>query len=208
MRLGTINKETLFVLNYLGRDEPELVSTLPIGSIVVLTDHNEKQQSLDNIDDVKVVSIIDHHHFRYTTTEPIEIIVKPIASTCSVIYGIRKASGKPMPQDIARGLMAGLISDSLYFRSPTTTQADRDIFEDMKQIANITDTEQFSLDMFTAKSDLGNISTRDLITLDYKTFKAGEELFGIGSVETINPSYTLNRKDEIIPELLKYKKEL
>jgi manganese-dependent inorganic pyrophosphatase len=71
----------------------------------VLTDHNEKTQSIDNIDELRVISIIDHHKFAFTTTEPIEIIVKPIASTCSVICGLWVATGKDIPADIATAMI-------------------------------------------------------------------------------------------------------
>lgn len=103
--------------------------------------------------------------------------------------------------------MMGIISDTLYFRSPTTTQYDKDIFQELNEIVQIVDMEQFSLDMFAAKSDLGNIQVRDLVTLDYKVFESGGRRFGIGVVETTNPGYTIGRKQEILDDLVNLKQE-
>jgi manganese-dependent inorganic pyrophosphatase len=108
---------------------------------------------------------------------------------------------------VAKAMMMGIISDTLYFRSPTTTQYDKDIFDELNKIAQIENTEQFSLDMFAAKSDLGDIHVRDLVTLDYKVFESGGKRFGIGTVETTNPSYTLGRKQEILDDLINLKQE-
>jgi manganese-dependent inorganic pyrophosphatase len=78
---------------------------LPAGSLVALTDHNEKSQTIDNIDDLKIQAIIDHHKCAIQTSEPIEIIIKPIASTCSVIYWLWKNAGLQITQDVARAMM-------------------------------------------------------------------------------------------------------
>lgn len=131
-----------------------MITSLPAGSIVALTDHNEKTQTIGNIDELKVVSIIDHHKFAFTTTEPIEINVQPIASTCSVLYKMWVAAGHPIGKEEATAMIMGLVSDTLYFRSPTTTAEDKAIFIELQKIAEIKDPEAFSLEMFAAKSDL------------------------------------------------------
>jgi manganese-dependent inorganic pyrophosphatase len=128
---------------------------LPIGSQIVLVDHTERAQTIDNIDELQMVGVVDHHQLsNFSTKGPIDILVRPIASTCSVIYGMRKTSGIAIPQDIARAMMIGIISDTLYFRSPTTTDYDKKIFEELNDIAKIDNTEELSLAMFNAKSDL------------------------------------------------------
>lgn len=207
VRLWDLNNETIYVLDMLWWSAPELVSTLPAWSSVALTDHNEKSQTIDNIDELKVEYIIDHHKFNFTTTEPIEITVKPIASTCSVIFGLWKNAWLPITQDVARAMMAGIISDTLYFRSPTTTPYDKFIFNELQEIALFDNPEQLSLDMFSAKSNLWDIAVRNLITLDYKIFETNGKKFAGWAIETTNPAYTLGRKDEIITDLIALKTE-
>lgn len=207
VKLWELNNETVYALNYIGRSSPELVTSLPAGTQVVLTDHNEYAQSIDNLADLQVTAIIDHHRFVHNTSEPIEIIVKPIASTCSVIYWLWTNAGKDIPVDVAKAMMMGIISDTLYFRSPTTTQYDKDIFAQLQKIAQLENAEQLSLDMFAAKSDLGDIAVRNLVTLDYKIFETNGKKAWVGTIETTNPSYALSRKEEIIADMKKLKEE-
>ena len=207
VRLGELNNETKHALELLNWETPQLIKSLPAGTKVALTDHNETTQSISNLAELDVVAIVDHHKFNFQTSQPIDILIRPIASTCSVIYGLRKARWVNIPVDVAQGMMMGIISDTLYFRSPTTTQYDKDIFQELNEIVQIVDMEQFSLDMFVAKSDLGNIQVRDLVTLDYKVFESGGRRFGIGVVETTNPGYTIGRKQEILDDLVNLKQE-
>ena len=104
-------------------------------------------------------------------------------------------------------MISAIISDTLYFRSPTTTQFDRTVVEELNAIAGIENLESYSLEMFDAKSNLGDISVRQIIMLDYKNFEAGGKKFGAGVAETTNPSFILNKKSEIIAELNKIKAE-
>lgn len=207
IRLWDLNNETIFVLKTLWWEAPELVTSLPAGSLVALTDHNEKSQTIDNIDDLKIQAIIDHHKCSLQTSEPIEIIIKPIASTCSVIYWLWKNAWLQITQDVARAMMMWIMSDTLYFRSPTTTQYDQFIFNELQEIAQLDNPEQTSLDMFTAKSNLWNISVRDLVTMDYKEFEVHGKKFAAGTIETTNPDYALGRKNEIVVDLFALKQE-
>jgi manganese-dependent inorganic pyrophosphatase len=207
IKLGTCNNETRYCLAQLGWEEPELMQMLQAGSKVTLVDHNEISQTIDGIESLDVVGIIDHHKFAFTTSAPIEIIVKPIASTCSVIYWLWKETGAAIPADVAKAMLMGIYSDTLYFRSPTTTEYDKVIASELASLAWVTDGEGLSLAMFAAKSNLGDISVRDLILIDYKVFEGGSKKFGSGTIETTNPSYTLGRKDEIIADLVTLKQE-
>lgn len=206
-RLWEINNETKYVLSMIWWNQPELATSLPAWSSVALTDHNEKSQSIDNIDELKVEFIIDHHKFNFVTSEPTEIIVKPIASTCSVIYWLWKNAWLELPKDVAKAMMAWIISDTLYFRSPTTTDYDKFIFNELQEIAQFDNPEEFSLAMFDAKSNLWDISVRDLITLDYKVFETNGKRFAWWTIETTSPSYALHRKDEIVADLVALKQE-
>lgn len=210
IRLGEMNNETIFALAQLWWEAPALMTSLPAGSEVVLVDHNEKTQTIDNIDELKLKGIVDHHKCTITTTDPIEIIIVPIASTCSVIYWLRKSMGIAIPQDVAKAMIMGIISDTLFFRSPTSTAYDKQITEELRVIAGIDSMdalEKLSLEMFGAKSDLGDISVRKLITMDYKVFETNGRKFAVGTIETTNPAYALGRKDEIVADLVALKAE-
>ena len=134
-------------------------------------------------------------------------MVLPIASTCSVIYWLWREREVKITPEIAKAMMMGIISDTLYFRSPTTTQYDRDIFTELNEIAQLPDPEALSTAMFAAKSDLGDVGVRELITMDYKEFESNGKKFGWASIETTNPNYVLSRKNEIIQDLTTLKAE-
>lgn len=133
--------------------------------------------------------------------------VEPVGCACTVMYAMFQEKGFTPDAVTARLMISAIISDTLYFRSPTTTGIDRKAVEELNKIAQIEDLEAYSMEMFNAKSDLGDISIRDLITMDYKTFEAGDKTFGIGSVETTNPDFALSKKEEIITELNNLKNE-
>ena len=104
-------------------------------------------------------------------------------------------------------MISGIISDTLYFKSPTTTEKDKEIAEELSKIAKIKDIEKYAMEMFDAKSDLGDISAEEVIKMDYKEFEFGGEKYGIGVIETTNPDYILKRKNEIVKELDKIKEK-
>lgn len=215
--LGPLNNETKFVFEKFGVSDPEHITELPKGTEIILLDHNEETQSIDNIKDLDIVEIIDHHKVKIETDKPISIYVEPLGSSCSIIAkkylevvlpNKKVGVGSPLLSKVnASLLIAGIISDTLFFRSPTTTQIDKDLIEKLNEIAQIDDLEKFSLEMFNAKSDLGDISTEDLIKLDYKVFEFGGKNYGVGVMETTNKDYGISRKDEIILKMREIKEK-
>jgi manganese-dependent inorganic pyrophosphatase len=203
--LGELNKETKFVLEKFGVDAPEIVSTLPSGEEVILVDHNEQGQAIDNLAELELKEVIDHHKVDLQTETPISICIKPLGSTCSIIAEKYFADIVELDEKIAGILLAGIISDTLFFRSPTTTERDRDLAKKLNELAQVEDLEKFSLEMFNAKSDLGDMAVEDLIKLDYKTFDLKDGKYGIGVMETTNIDYGLKRKEEIFAKLAEIK---
>ncbi len=203
--LGRLNKETEFVLEQFGVDAPEQITELPHGTEIILLDHNEEKQSIDNIKDLDIVEIIDHHKVKIETDKPISIFIKPLGSSCSIIAEKYFDNNVELTKAIAGLLLSGIISDTLFFRSPTTTDVDKELADKLNDIVGIDDLEEFSLQLFNAKSDLGDIEVEELIRLDYKsfTFKDGE--YGIGVMETTNVDFGLDRKDEIVAKLKEIK---
>lgn len=198
--LGQANKETLFVLNQSGFSLPEIVEKLPEGSVIALVDHNELAQSIDERAKYIIHSVVDHHKVaNFETGYPLMMRLEPLASTNSILYKMYRESNIEITPQIATLMLGGILSDTLHFRSPTTTDFDRTIVTTLASIAGITDIEWFAMQMFAAKSDLGDISAYDLIKkVDAKDFVFGSQQSLIACIETTNPDYCLNRKDEII----------
>jgi len=205
--LGEANNETRFILEKFGFDMPEVVSTLENESEVILVDHNEKKQTIDNIDELTIDTIIDHHKFSITTSGPVDIRAEKLGSTASVLAKIFDEQNYTLSKEQAGILISAVISDTLFFRSPTTTDFDKELVNKLNKIAQIEDLEEYSLEMFNAKSDLGDISTKDMIKLDYKEFEIGGEKYGVGVFETTNTNFAMDRKLEIIENLSKIKQE-
>lgn len=197
--LGEINNETRFLLEYAGEASPKLIESLPWWSIVCLVDHNENSQTIDNIWDLKLFWIIDHHKFWWlSTSNPMYVRTEPLCSTASIVYKIMKENNIEISKSEAILLIWAIISDSLYFRSPTSTDEDKNIILNLNEIAKIHNLEEFSLKLFEAKSDLWDISAHDLVKVDFKEFEVNWNKLWIWVIETTNPSYSLNRKEELL----------
>ena len=196
--LGTLNKETEYLLEKYNITCPEQVSDLDTEMEVCLVDHNESSQSVQNIAELNVTWLVDHHKMQFETSAPINIRVEPICSTASILYKMFHEASIEISQKTATMMLACIMSDSLMFKSPTTTQEDKDIVEELQKITKIDSLEDFAMPMFEAKSDLWDISVEDLIQYDYKVFELGSKRVGIGSLETTNPSYSLGRKEEVL----------
>ncbi len=207
-KLGNLNNETKFILNYVGVADPETIDRLPSGSRVALVDHNERAQTIENIADLEIHSIVDHHKIGNLATEnPVFIRTEKLCSTSSVLYKMMKEEGMKPNKEHATLIISAILSDSLHFRSPTTQDEDRFIVEELNEIARIPNIEEYAMEMFQAKSDLWDISIEELIKIDYKEFEVGGKKLGVGTVETTNPDYSLTRKDEIITGMRRIKKQ-
>jgi len=205
--LGEVNKETRFVLEKFGVETPEVVNELPKDSEIILVDHNEEGQSIENLSDLDIVEVLDHHKINFKTDKPIRIHIEPLGSSCSIVAKKFFAKGFEISKEIAGIMIAGIVSDTLLFRSPTTTETDKKLVDKLNKIAGIDDLEAFSLEMFNAKSDVEDVSTEDLVRLDFKKFDFAGHLYGIGVMETTNSQFGLKRKDEILEILKKIKEE-
>ncbi len=204
-RAGEMNNETKFILQEFGIEAPELVGDLLEDEKVVLVDHNEENQISDKIDFSRVIQIIDHHKISLKTDGPIFCRIEPIGSTSSLIAKMFFEKNEKISEVYARLLLAGILSDTLNFTSPTTTEEDKKIAEKLNETAKI-EIENFVSRMFEAKSSLEGISVEEIVSLDYKIFEMGEYKVGVGVWETTNPE-SVNQKKEEILEILKAKKE-
>jgi len=205
--LNNINSETKFVLNSLSIPAPKVVSELKKGSRIVLVDHNEAVQSINNLSELKIEEVIDHHKFNFRTEAPVKIRAEKLGSTCSIIYKILKENAYKVSKEEATLLISGIISDTLFFRSPTSTEEDKIIVEELSKVAKMKSVEEYSLQMFKEKSNVSHLKAKELVKMDYKEYEFKDKKYGIGVIETTDAEGVLARKKEIVEALDEIKEQ-
>lgn len=202
-----LNKETEFVLEKLWLEIPEIRTSFPENTNVCLVDHNEEFQTLDNLKELNVEYIVDHHKINFESKSPLNMRVEPLCSTGSILYKMYKENNFEISTKIADMLLSCILSDSLLFKSATTTKEDIILAKELLEISSIENMEEYAMDMFDAKSDLWDINIEDLIKYDYKEFEINSKKIWVWTLETTNPNYSLWRKEEILKGLEKIKSE-
>ena len=204
---GPLNKETKFVLDHFKVEAPRLISNLTAADSVALVDTNNPEELVPGIAEANLVSILDHHKLAggLSTSGPIEITIKPVACTCTLVLELAGDAAK-IPADIAGIMAAAIVSDTLLFTSPTTTPADKDAAERLAAQAGI-DLKELADGMFAAKSDLTGLSARDIITMDSKVFPMGDKKVRVSSLETTLPDNALAMKTELVEAMTALKAE-
>ncbi|HED00981.1 MAG TPA: manganese-dependent inorganic pyrophosphatase [Proteobacteria bacterium] len=193
---GPINEETAFVLNKFGVPVPGELGSAE-GKKLVLVDHNEASQSPDDIAKAEVIEIIDHHKMNFSNPNPIAILVEPVGSTATILakkYKDVVAKDKAM----AGILLGALLSDTVVFKSPTTTQEDKDVAAVLAKIAGIDDMMKFGIDVKKAKANIADKPIKDVIFADYKNFDFAGKKVGIGQTEVVDLTDVYNRASEVV----------
>ena len=208
VRLGELNKETEYVLDYLDLKAPELITEVPEDiKGVILVDHNEFQQSVDNIRDVKILEVIDHHRIsNFETNDPLYFRAEPVGCTSTILYKMYQENGKEISKTIATLMLSAIISDSLLFKSPTCTPEDVNAAKELGEIAKI-NVEEYGLAMLEAGTALGNKTATELLTMDAKEFSFGESDVIIAQVNAIDTATVFERKAELEAEINEIIKE-
>lgn len=197
VRLGNINKETQFVLNYLGIEAPELIEKVEEGQQVILVDHNEFKQSVDGIEKAEILSVTDHHRIaNFETSSPLYYTAKPYGCTSTILFEDFKSFGHKIDKKEAILMASAIISDTLLLKSPTTTDYDRKALEELGKIAEI-DINKYGLEMLKAGTDLDDFSSKELINLDSKTVEKEDIKYVIAQVNTVCIEDVLKRKEEL-----------
>ncbi len=204
-RQGEINPETAFVLEKFGVDVPELVTEWD-GKKVVLVDHSDISQSIDNIDKAEIVEIIDHHKIGdITTPNPILFLAMPVGCTATVVKLLYDYYGISIPKQIAGILLSAILSDTVIFKSPTTTEKDIRAAEDLARIAGITDMNTFGIQVKSKLSDIDRMSAEEIIKRDFKDFNMSGNRVGIGQVELVDLSVIEPRIHELLGRMSEMK---
>ena len=197
VRLGDINKETKYVLDFIGMEAPELISEVSENQEVILVDHNEIAQTADGIEEANIDEIVDHHKVEISTEVPISIRVMPVGCTCTIIYQMYKENNVEVPYEIAGLLLSAILSDTLLFKSPTTTEMDKLACEELSKIANV-DMESYAMEMFKAGTSLDEYSIEEIVNMDFKEFDMSGKRVGIGQVFTLDIDSIFAKKDEFL----------
>ena len=169
-RLGKVNKETEFVLNYLGIEVPELIESLEEGADVILVDHGSYEESIDNLEKMNILKVVDHHKLGLKTSYPLFYRAEPVGCTETVLYKLYKENGIEITKTIATLMISAIISDTLLFKSPTCTAEDKKAAEELSTIAGI-NVEEYGLEMLKAGTDISDFSIEEILTMDAKRAK-------------------------------------
>jgi len=196
-RLGNINKETKFALDYFKQEEPELLEDLENSQSVILVDHNDFGQSVKNIENANILEVVDHHKISgFSTSEPLYYTAMPVGCTATIIYGMYKNKNIEIDSKIAGLMASAIISDTLLLKSPTTTDLDKKVLEELGEIAKI-DVKEYGLEMLKAGTDLSDFSADELINIDSKPFSTNGVNYQVAQVNTASIEEVLKDKEKI-----------
>jgi len=197
--LGQPNSEALFMLDYWGIDMPRIIDKLDEGSSVIIVDTNNPDELPENINQCEIQGIIDHHKLigGLETNRPIEVIIRPLACTATVMIEIMGTSIAQMPRAVKGAALSCILSDTLAFRSPTTTDLDKSTAKKLAQDLNI-DIETLASQLFKAKSDISKYTDPELILMDSKKYDVEGKKLRISVMETTLPEQILERKKSLL----------
>ena len=196
-RLGEINKETKYILDYLKLDAPQFLESVEEGQEVILVDHNEFSQSAEGIEKAKILEVVDHHRIsNFQTSEPLYYTARPYGCTCTILYKEFVEKGLEISKEEAILMASAIMSDTLLLKSPTTTDHDIKALEELEKIAGI-DIKEYGLEMLKAGTDLDDFSEEELINLDAKTVEKNGEKIVIAQVNTVSIEDVLKRQEKL-----------
>ena len=200
VRLGEVNEETKFVLDYFKVEKPELIESVS-GKEIMLVDHNERTQTADGFEEAKVLELVDHHRIsNFNVDEPLYVRMEPVGCTATIILKLFKENNL-LPSPTTAGLMlSAIVSDTLLFKSPTCTECDVKAGKELAEIAGV-NVEEYGLEMLKAGTALGGKSESELINMDMKIFEVDGSKIGVAQVNTVNEAELLERKEKLLAEI-------
>lgn len=207
-RLGSVNKETQYALDYFNVEAPPFIGRVEDDvKDVILVDHNEFQQSVENIKDVKIAEVIDHHRIsNFETKEPLYFRAEPVGCTATIIHKMYKENSVAISREIAGLLLSAIISDSLLLKSPTCTKEDVDAAYELAETAEI-NFKEYGLEMLKAGTDLSDKTIAELLTMDAKEFTMGNAKVEIAQVNAVDTGEVYVQQKEIEIEINKIIKD-
>lgn len=195
-RLGNVNKETEYVLNYLGIEAPELIEKVEDGANVILVDHNSPKESIDNLENVNILKVVDHHKIALETSYPLFYRAEAVGCTETIMYKLYRENNIEIDKTIATLMLSAIISDTLLLKSPTTTDDDRKAVKELAEIAGI-NPENYGLEMLKAGTDLSSFSIDEILNLDAKKIDFKEVKSIVNQVNTADISEVMVLKSDL-----------
>ncbi len=206
--LGEPNTEAAFVINKWGFAKPEIIAGVEAGQPVVIVDTNNPAELPANINAADITAIIDHHKLvgGLETKGPIDITIRPLACTATIMHDLMGDAVKSAPRGIKGAMLSCILSDTLEFRSPTTTDVDKALALKLAAELNI-DVAAYASEMFEAKSDVSAFSDAELLRMDSKEYNVDGTELRVSVLETTAPKIVLDRKDSLMASMVDVAKE-
>ncbi len=196
---GEINQVTEFVLNKFGFNKPEIL--INENARVILVDHNESSQRFSDSENVKIMEVLDHHKVNFNYSKPIMFEVCPYGSTNSIIYKKYKENNIEIDKNLASLMLSAILDDTVITKSPTCIEIDKKYINELSKLAGIEDWQTYGIEMFKIKSSVADMSTEEIIKLDFKDFKLKAGTIGAGQVETVDLSEIEARAEELLAKM-------
>ena len=206
--LGEPNTEAAFVLEKWDLPKPRIIDGVDADQPVVIVDTNNPAELPDAINDADITAIIDHHKLvgGLETKGPIDIRIEPLACTATIMWKMIGKDMAQMPTNVKGAMLSCILSDTLEFRSPTTTQEDTAIAHDLAKDLGA-DLSAYASEMFEAKSDVSAFSDAELLRMDSKEYEVDGTQFRVSVLETTAPKLVLDRKDSLMASMVDVAKE-
>ena len=195
-RLGSLNKETEFVLDYFDVKAPELIEKVDDGASVILVDHNSPTESVDNRENAEILKIVDHHKIAFETSYPLFVRCEPVGCTETILLKLFEENDIEIPKQIAGLMLSAIISDTLLLKSPTTTEDDKNAVLKLAEIADI-DYEDYGLEMLKAGTDLSDFSIEEILELDAKQIDFKDVKSIVNQVNTASIDEVMAMKEDL-----------
>lgn len=202
-RAGELNKESKFALDYFGVEAPEFIDHVEAGQQVILVDHNESKQCVDGIKDAEVIELVDHHRIGdFETASPIFILFCPVGCVNTIIYNLYKLNNVNPSRAMAGMMLSAIISDTVLFRSPTTTDKDREAVKELAELAGV-NYEEYGMEMLKAGADISDYPAEKLAGNDTKEFESAGKVFTVGQISVMDVEPINAKKADIMAALEK-----
>lgn len=205
-KLGELNKETKYALKTFEVEEPVTLESVDENCDIAMVDHNEFSQSVKGIEKANVKMVVDHHKIKFEKIEPIFFITEPVGCTASILYKLYRQNNVEINSQMAGLMLSAIISDTLLFKSPTCTEEDKKISQELSKIAGV-DIDTYGKEMLKAGTDISDFTPFQVINMDSKEFSDDHAKFEISQVNAIDLDSVFARQSELEDAINKEIKE-
>lgn len=195
-RLGNVNRETEFALRTFNIETPELLEKVGENDNVIMVDSNEFQQSAEGIENANIKMIVDHHRLNLQTTSPVFCMAEPVGCTSTILYKLYKQNDITITPEMAGIMLSAIVSDTLLFKSPTSTEQDKFIAGKLSDIAGL-DMYDYGFRMLKAGTNLDGYTPEEIINMDSKPFEKNGTSFVISQVNSADVDSVLEKQADL-----------